>query len=239
MFGAIYKSADDLIEWDWPKYEPYFTDLAGRSLSADGVDDWLEDWSKVNDCLDEQGNRLYVATAVNTTDTVAQQRSMHLSIQFTRRLSSLTKAQTDAAGQRAAAGRFRNPLRNLRAEADLFRSENLPLLAEEIKLTAQYDQVVGAQTVPVGGQELTPAQLTRCIRILIGTYAKKPGAPPSNGSLPTGTPSMSCGKNYLLYASDCRQRRKPDYRLTAGKICSVSITPPPTAAASTLPSSRW
>jgi len=161
MFGAIYKSADDLIEWDWPKYEPYFTDLAGRSLSADGVDDWLEDWSKVNDCLDEQGNRLYVATAVNTTDTVAQQRFnafIDTIYPQAQAASQKLKQMLLASGLQPAG--FEIPLRNLRAEADLFRSENLPLLAEEIKLTAQYDQVVGAQTVQWEGQELTPAQLT-------------------------------------------------------------------------------
>ena len=54
---------------------------------------------------------------------------------------------------------FEIPLRNMRAEADLFRSENLPLLAEEVKLSNEYDKIIGAQTVQWEDQELTPSQM--------------------------------------------------------------------------------
>ncbi len=74
MFGNIYTSAEDLIEWDWLKYAPYFDALAAQSLSDANVESWLADWTKVDNCLDEQYSRLYLATAVNTTDKAAQQR---------------------------------------------------------------------------------------------------------------------------------------------------------------------
>jgi oligoendopeptidase F len=54
---------------------------------------------------------------------------------------------------------FEIPLRNLRAEAEIFRQENLPLLTQELKLNAEYDKIVGAQTISWEGQELTLAQL--------------------------------------------------------------------------------
>ncbi len=54
---------------------------------------------------------------------------------------------------------FEIPLRNMRAEADLFRSENLPLLSEQEKLSKQYDQIIGAQTIQWNGEDLTPRQL--------------------------------------------------------------------------------
>jgi oligoendopeptidase F len=51
------------------------------------------------------------------------------------------------------------PLRNLRAQAALYRESNLPLLAEDKKLSMEYDRIVGAQTVTWEGQELTITQL--------------------------------------------------------------------------------
>jgi oligoendopeptidase F len=54
---------------------------------------------------------------------------------------------------------FEIPLRNMRAEASLFRQENLPLLAEEHKLSSRYNKIIGAQTVTWEGEELTVQQL--------------------------------------------------------------------------------
>ncbi len=160
MFGNIYTSAEDLIEWDWLKYAPYFDELAAQSLSDANVESWLADWTKVDACLDEQYSRLYLATAVNTTDRAAQQRFNG----FVNEVYPQAKAASQALKQKLLASGlqpagFEIPLRNLRAEADLFRSENLPLLAEEVKLTTRYDQIVGEQTVQWEGQELTPSQL--------------------------------------------------------------------------------
>ncbi len=50
-------------------------------------------------------------------------------------------------------------MRNMRAEADLFREENLPLLAEEQKMISEYDAIVGSQTVLWEGKEVTVTQL--------------------------------------------------------------------------------
>ena len=160
MFEKIYSSAEDLIDWDWSRYQPYFNDLAGQSLSDTNVEAWLADWTRVINCLDEQYSRLYLATAKNTADTAAQQRFNRFidDVYPQAEAVSQTLKQKLLASALQPAG-FEIPLRNLRAEADLFRSENLPLLVEEVKLSTQYDQIVGAQTVEWEGQELTPSQL--------------------------------------------------------------------------------
>ena len=160
MFGNIYKSVEELIDWDWARYEPYFTDLARQSLSAENVEGWLEGWTKVKYCLEEQYARLYVATAVNTADSAARQRfNIFIDAVYPKaEAASQTLKQKLLDSGLQPAG-FEIPLRNLRAEADLFRSENLPLLAEEVKLSNKYDEIVGAQTVQWEGQELTPSQL--------------------------------------------------------------------------------
>jgi oligoendopeptidase F len=54
---------------------------------------------------------------------------------------------------------FAIPLRNMRAEAELFQEANLPLLADEQKTGNEYDKIIGAQTVVWEGQETTLSQL--------------------------------------------------------------------------------
>ena len=54
---------------------------------------------------------------------------------------------------------FAIPLRNMRAEADLFRAENLPLLTEHEKTALEYDKVVGSRSVQWEGRELTVTRL--------------------------------------------------------------------------------
>jgi oligoendopeptidase F len=54
---------------------------------------------------------------------------------------------------------FEIPLRNMRAEAALFRETNLPRLVENRKLSSEYDKIVGAQTVQWEGREFTLQQM--------------------------------------------------------------------------------
>ncbi len=54
---------------------------------------------------------------------------------------------------------FEIPLRNMRAEAALFRETNLPLLLENRKLGSQYNKIIGAQSVAWEGQDLTLQQM--------------------------------------------------------------------------------
>ncbi|MGD0004533.1 MAG: M3 family oligoendopeptidase [Anaerolineaceae bacterium] len=160
MSGNIFTSPEDLIDWDWSRYEPYYNDMAGCSLTAASVDGWLEDWTIVNESLEEQYARLYVAIAVNTADSAARQRFDNFIDAVyppAEAVSQTLKQKLLASGLQPDG--FEIALRNLRAQADLFRSENLPLFAEETKLSNQYDQIIGAQTVLWDGQELTPAQL--------------------------------------------------------------------------------
>ena len=58
---------------------------------------------------------------------------------------------------------FTVPLRNMRTEVELFHSENLPLLSDQLKLVAEYDKILGAQTVQWEGREVTLMQLDQVL----------------------------------------------------------------------------
>jgi oligoendopeptidase F len=52
-------------------------------------------------------------------------------------------------------------LRHVRAEVELFREENVPLLMEEMKLAQEFERITGAQTASFRGETLTLQQLRR------------------------------------------------------------------------------
>ena len=148
-------SASELSEWSWASFSPYYSELQHRTLSDDTVSDFLAQWSRVSELVEELHERLYVAKTVDTADAIAE-------AQYTRYLDEVYPASREA--EQALKQRllssglqpegFEIPLLKLRAEADLFREENLSLLAEEQKLSAEYDRIAGAQTVEWRGEEL-------------------------------------------------------------------------------------
>ena len=161
MFTTPFRSVDELLQrvWtadSWAEFEPYYHDLLERTLTADNVDEWLKDWSDLGDWLGEVGARLYVGTTRNTTDVEAEQRYRsyveYIQPKMATASNQLRQKLLESGLEPAD---FSVPLRNLRAEVELFREENLPLQTEEQKLSLQYNKIIGAQTVMWEGEEKT------------------------------------------------------------------------------------
>jgi oligoendopeptidase F len=160
MFDNLPRTALDAMDWMWADYDPYYDELAERPINADTVGAWLADWTRIGDLFGEVYTRLHVARTRDTTDA-------DISARFERLLDDLLP-QVEAAEQvlkqklldssLEPAG-FEIPLRNMRTEAALFREANLPLLSEEQKLRAEYDKIIGAQTVTWQGEEITLTRL--------------------------------------------------------------------------------
>ena len=148
------------MERSWPQIAPIFAELEARPLDAANVDAWLRDWSQLSRLLAEAYARLNVALAANTADKAAEARYF--------RWIETVVPPAEAADQKLKEKLLRSglqpagldiALRNLGAEADLFREANLPLIMEESKLTAEYDKIIGAQTVTWDGRTMPVAQL--------------------------------------------------------------------------------
>jgi oligoendopeptidase F len=160
MFETFPKTAHEALDWSWAQYEPYFRDLAVRDLTAATLDSWLADWSRLSMLVAEVFARLNVAVNVDTTDQAAEQRLMN----YLENVDPEARRANHELNQKLLNSGLQTPgfeiaLRNIRAEAELFREENLPLLTEEKKLETEYDKIIGAQTVEWEGKEITLAQL--------------------------------------------------------------------------------
>jgi len=160
MSTLVPSSTDELVQWTWPQIEPHYRELAARPLNAANVGAWLADWSRLEEAVNEMYNRLWVATTVNTADEEAGRRfAAYLDEIFPAAQAAEygLKKKLIASGLKAEG--FEVPLRNMRAEVELFHEANLPLLAEEKKLSTTFDKIVGAQTATWDGKEVTLQQL--------------------------------------------------------------------------------
>ncbi|MBI4530975.1 MAG: M3 family oligoendopeptidase, partial [Candidatus Latescibacteria bacterium] len=146
--------------WSWSQIDPYYRDLMKRPLSVHTVANWLTDWTQISDLVAETYRRLYVATTLDTSDKDAEHRyHTFLDEVYPAAQEAEQKLKEKLLASRLEPAGFEIPLRNMRAEAALFREANLPLLTEERKLSLQYNKIIGAQTVQWKGQEVTISQL--------------------------------------------------------------------------------
>ena len=132
--------------WDWKKLKLEFADLLSQDLTTKNIEAWMAGWTETSSKADETYNRVYVATSVNTADKEAEA----VFTDFIENIYPDWQAQEQKMKEKLLASGlsptgFEIPLRNMRAEADLFSEDNLPLKVQEEKISNQHDKIMGAQ----------------------------------------------------------------------------------------------
>jgi oligoendopeptidase F len=165
MFDNLPRSAQDVFDWSWEQFEPYYADLQGRDVDAENISSWLADWTRLDNLIQEVGSRRRVATTQDTTDEVADSRLKNFldTIQQPYEQSQQKLKEKLLATDLNPEG-MAIPLRNMRAEAELFREANLPLFNQEAKLGLQYNRIIGTQTITWEGDERTLTQARILLR---------------------------------------------------------------------------
>ncbi len=160
MYDSLPTEASGLMNLKWADLESICDELITRNVSAQTVEQFLIDWTELSESIDEAYSRLYVATSVDTQDKVSEEKYHNfLDTIYPKIEEADQKLKTKLLNLNLEIPGFNVPLRKMRTEADLFRSENLPLLTAEHKLSTKYDQIIGAQTVEWEGKEIPAVQL--------------------------------------------------------------------------------
>jgi oligoendopeptidase F len=160
MFDSLPPDASTFKSWPWSHIQPYYDDLAAREVTASTVESWLRDWTRLLELIEESYWRLYVDRNADTTnqaasaafDTFVEKLQPEVRIADQRLKRKLLDSGLEPDG-------FAIPLRNMRTDDALYREENLPLLAEEAKLSAEYENIVGGQLVEWQGEQVTVQRL--------------------------------------------------------------------------------
>ncbi|MBI4671306.1 MAG: M3 family oligoendopeptidase [Chloroflexi bacterium] len=157
--------AREITDWLWERFEPYYARLRAIELTAQNVNAWLADWTQLSSLLDEAYQRLNVATTQYTADQTieAQYNRFSEEIYPKYQAAEQTLKEKLLASELAPVG-FEIPLRSLRAEAALFRQENLALQTKEQKLEKEYDKIIGSEVIAWRGEDRTPVQMLRLLQ---------------------------------------------------------------------------
>lgn len=160
MLNNLPSMPDAIIKMEWADYEPHFKALQASLLTSENVNEWLLGWSALADRLDEQYTRLFVATTQYTTDEEIEKRFNH----FVESIQPLARTEEQKLKEKLLASglqskNFKMGLKKMGAEADIFNEANLELLVEEQKLNAEYNKILGAQTMLWEGEERTASQM--------------------------------------------------------------------------------
>ncbi|MEO1510502.1 MAG: M3 family metallopeptidase, partial [Planctomycetota bacterium] len=155
----------DLDATAWANIEPLFETLRTREISSGAeFDVWLVDRSELDASCSEAGARLYINMTCDTGDEEAASayRAFQTGVVPKIRPVSfeLDKRQAELAdrfGMRA--GRFEVIDRDTRADVELFRQENVPILTELSGLSQEYQTVAGAMSVEFRGEVKTLPQM--------------------------------------------------------------------------------
>lgn len=159
MFDLL-RDPNAFLNWTWDDLSPYYEDLKTRPLTAQNVDEWLADWSDLDEHVTEMSARLYVATTLDTTDTEAEARYkafLENVLPNVRLAEQELQRKLLESGLRPA--NFELPLKRMETHVRIFREENIPLFVEERHLTNEYNKITGVQTVEWEGEERTLAQM--------------------------------------------------------------------------------
>jgi len=163
----LYKTitADTLLNLKWEDLAPYYGDLEQESISKENIENWMARWTTISEIQDELYNRAYVATSVNTADEEAEKRfDAYMEEIYPNVMEAEQRLKKKFIASGLTVAGFEIPMRNMRAQAELFREENIPLRVDEEKLANHFDKITGAQTVQWKGAEKTVRQMEVVLR---------------------------------------------------------------------------
>lgn len=165
MFDTLPATSEAFSQWSWSQIAPYYDDLLARELTAETVDQWLADWTRVSSLVDETSTAFTIKTTVNTTDTETEERYNRFLDEI---LPPYTEAEQRVKEKLVASGLepagFAVPLRKLRADIALYNDANVQVLSDLRKTVNEYEKIVGARTVEWEGQEVPLPYLAQPLR---------------------------------------------------------------------------
>ncbi len=154
-------SSLDFTSWE-PIAERY-SRLAAASLDPSTFPAWLDEWSRLSEEVSEAGSVISIAYSQNTEDEARREAYMHYVRVIGPRLADAKHvlkqkalAAIDAgAGSGLAPDGLETTFKRFRADVELFRDENVALLAEEQARGSDYGRTMGSILVDFDGEQRT------------------------------------------------------------------------------------
>ncbi|QBD75046.1 peptidase M3 [Ktedonosporobacter rubrisoli] len=161
MFTPLPRTSEAFEQLSWSAIEPWYRELASATLTEETLQPWMNQWSHLSALVDETMSRHTLAVRQNISDVERKQRKQRFIDEI---FASLQPYEQQIKERLLASGLippgFELPLRNLRAEASLYRQENQVLSQEDGALSDEYMQVFGSMKLIWEDQEVLLTSLS-------------------------------------------------------------------------------
>jgi oligoendopeptidase F len=157
----------DYTVTDWNGLEPFFKELSERAItSKTELEDWLANLSELEAVVSEDACWRQIKMTCDTTDKSLEEAFTYFCMEIQPKLQhyadalnkKLVNCPFTANLDQAA---YHTYLRSVKKSIELFREENIPILAELSVLQQQYGTIAGKMTVEVDGKEYTLQQAAK------------------------------------------------------------------------------
>jgi oligoendopeptidase F len=158
---------EDFTVANWESIEPYFKDLADRSInSKEDLELWLKDSSELEAVLSEDACWRQIKMTCDTENKSLEEAFVF----FVTQIQPKIQPYADKLNRKLIASpfcaeldqqKYFTYLRTVKKNIDLFREENIPLQAELSVLGQQFGVISGKMTIEVEGKEYTLQQAAK------------------------------------------------------------------------------
>jgi oligoendopeptidase F len=144
----------------WADIAPHYEELALRRLDAASIRGWLDDFSLLDEAVDEQFSLAMISYTSDTRDAESEAVYKVWATEVLPRLHevrvNLARRVVDFADVLPDLALF---IRELRTDVEIFRVQNLPRMAALEEMEADYDKISGGLTVDWNGETKTVPEL--------------------------------------------------------------------------------
>ena len=157
----------DLTVNNWETIEPYFKDLLQREIhSKEDLENWLKDMSELEAAISEDACWRQIKMTCDTSNKELEESFNYFCLEIQPKIQpyafELNKKLVNSPFiNELDHDKFFTYLRSVRKSIDLFREENIPIMAELAVLQHQYGVITGKMSIEVNGQGYTLQQASK------------------------------------------------------------------------------
>lgn len=157
----------DFTVTTWEKLEPFFIDLLERKISSKAdLENWLKDISELEAAISEDACWRQIKMTCDTENKELEAAFTFFMMEIQPKAQpyadKLNRKLIDCPfTKELEQQKFFTYLRTVKKNIDLFREENIPVLAEMNVMQQQYGMIAGKMTIEVEGKEYTLQQATK------------------------------------------------------------------------------
>jgi oligoendopeptidase F len=154
----------------WEDILPFYEDLLGRPLdSMKSQMSWLADRSELESFIQEDFAWRYIRQSCETNNKQFSDSYNYFVMEIEPKISPNNnklnvKLLASPYLKELSEGDYKNYIRNVKTQVEIYRDENIPLFAEMQQKEQDYSTIAGAMSLVVDGEEMTLQQASNILK---------------------------------------------------------------------------